>query len=115
MDILILAIGFLAIPNACTIPGADTFKGDIFHSARWNHGVSLTNKNVVIIGNGCSASQVIPAVLEETKSITQFIRTPQWYLKSNNFKYSNKVKFMLKWIPGAMRLWRFVPSLHELH
>ena len=109
VDIFILAVGGLAIPNGCTIPGAETFKGDIFHSARWNHGVSLTNKNVVIVGNGCSASQVIPAIIDETKSITQFIRTPQWYLKSKNFKYSNRFEFLLKWIPGAMWLWRFVP------
>jgi len=108
VDIFILAVGGLAIPNSCTIPGAETYKGDIFHSARWNHGVSLTNKNVVVVGNGCSASQVIPAIIDETKSITQFIRTPQWYLKSHNFKYSNRFKFLLKWIPGAMWLWRFV-------
>jgi cation diffusion facilitator CzcD-associated flavoprotein CzcO len=94
VEILILAIGGLAIPNECTIPGARDFKGPIFHSARWNHDVSLKNKNVIVVGNGCSASQLIPAILDDTKSVTQFIRTPQWFL----FKY----------IPGVIWLWRFV-------
>ena len=108
VDILILAIGGLAVPNECTIPGAKEFKGPIFHSARWRHDVSLKDKNVVVVGNGCSASQLIPAILPETKSVTQFIRTPQWYLKSVNFKYPSWSTFLLKYIPGAMWLWRFV-------
>jgi cation diffusion facilitator CzcD-associated flavoprotein CzcO len=111
VDILILGIGGLAIPNGCHIPGANDFKGEIFHSARWRHDVSLQDKNVIVIGNGCSASQIIPAILPETKSIRQFIRTPQWYLKSNNFKYPAWVKLLLKWIPGTMWLWRFVLPL----
>jgi len=108
VDILILAIGGLAVPNECTIPGAKEFKGPIFHSARWRHDVSLKDKNVIVVGNGCSASQLIPAILPETKSVTQFIRTPQWYLKSVNFKYPSWSTFVLKYIPGAMWLWRFV-------
>jgi cation diffusion facilitator CzcD-associated flavoprotein CzcO len=110
VDILILAIGGLAIPNGCNIPGVNEFKGDIFHSARWRHDVSLVDKNVIVIGNGCSASQIIPAILPETKSIRQFIRTPQWYLKTSNFTYPAWVKILLKWVPGTMWLWRFVFS-----
>lgn len=109
VEILILAIGGLAVPNDCTIPGTPDFKGPIFHSARWRHDVSLKDKSVIVVGNGCSASQLIPAILDETKSITQFIRTPQWYLKSVNFKYSTWAKVLFKYIPGAMWLWRFVP------
>jgi cation diffusion facilitator CzcD-associated flavoprotein CzcO len=108
VDILILAIGGLAIPNGCNIPGAEDFEGPLFHSARWRHNVSLKDKNVIVVGNGCSASQLIPAILDETKSVTQFIRTPQWYLKSSNRVYSKWFQYLLRWVPGAMWFYRFV-------
>jgi cation diffusion facilitator CzcD-associated flavoprotein CzcO len=37
------------------LKGLETFKGDLFHSARWRHDVSLEEKRVGVIGNGCSA------------------------------------------------------------
>lgn len=52
-QILFAATGQLVEPKPCDIPGADSFKGSIFHSARWDHGVSLKDKNVIVIGNGC--------------------------------------------------------------
>jgi cation diffusion facilitator CzcD-associated flavoprotein CzcO len=108
VEILILAIGGLAIPNGCDIPGTQDFQGPLFHSARWRHDVTLKDKNVIVVGNGCSASQLVPNILEETKSITQFIRTPQWYIKSSNFRYPAWAKFLFKWIPGTLWFYRFV-------
>lgn len=108
VDLLFMALGGLVTPNKCTISGVETFKGDIFHSAQWNHAVSLGGKNVIVVGNGCSASQLIPNILTETKSITQFIRTPQWYLKSPNYVYPEWVKALFKYVPGAVKAWRFV-------
>jgi cation diffusion facilitator CzcD-associated flavoprotein CzcO len=37
------------------LEGLETFKGELFHSARWRHDVSLQEKKVGVIGNGCSA------------------------------------------------------------
>lgn len=53
-EVLIWAIGGFVNPN---IPAdlRGQFKGEVFHSARWNHDVSLSNKRVGVIGNGCSA------------------------------------------------------------
>lgn len=53
-QILFGATGVLVEPRACDIPGASTFEGSLFHSARWNHDVSLEGKKVVVIGNGCA-------------------------------------------------------------
>jgi cation diffusion facilitator CzcD-associated flavoprotein CzcO len=110
VDILILAVGGLVTPKPSPV-SATAFKGQIFHSAKWDHGVSLEGKNVVVVGNGCSASQIIPAILPQTTSLVQFIRSPQWYVKSGNFRYPAWTKFLFKWIPGALLLWRFVFSL----
>lgn len=51
-QILFAATGQLVEPRPCDIPNASSFKGAIFHSARWNHDVSLEGKKVVVVGNG---------------------------------------------------------------
>ncbi|KAI9376741.1 monooxygenase [Aspergillus egyptiacus] len=61
-QILFAASGALVKPRPCDIPGAEAFRGDIFHSARWRHDVSLEGKKVVVFGNGCTAAQIIPAI-----------------------------------------------------
>lgn len=52
-QILFGATGSLVEPRPCDIKGHESFKGAIFHSAKWNHSVPLENKNVVVVGNGC--------------------------------------------------------------
>jgi cation diffusion facilitator CzcD-associated flavoprotein CzcO len=52
-QILFSAVGQLVKPRPFDAPGQGTFKGQIFHSARWNHSADLKDKNVVVIGNGC--------------------------------------------------------------
>lgn len=32
------------------------FKGSVFHSAQWDHSVDLRDKDVVVIGNGCTCA-----------------------------------------------------------
>lgn len=49
-----------------------------FHSARWDHSVDYTNKNVVVIGNGSSATQLVPEVAKKAKTVTQFVRAQHW-------------------------------------
>jgi len=68
-NILISGIGGLVNPNPCTIPGADTFQGVIAHTAWWRKDIVLDNKNVIVIGNGCSGSQVIPAIADKVKNV----------------------------------------------
>ncbi|KGO36947.1 hypothetical protein PEX1_056510 [Penicillium expansum] len=72
--ILISAVGALVNPNPFGVPGAEVFEGDIVHTAAWKADLSLHQKDVIVIGNGCSAAQLIPAISQEAQSITQFIR-----------------------------------------
>lgn len=53
--VLLPALGSLHQPKAFPkeIIGRDKFEGAIFHSAAWDHSVSLKDKNVVVVGNGC--------------------------------------------------------------
>ena len=54
--VLVAGTGILNTPNyPSELAGVKKFKGDWFHSANWNHKVKLHNRNVAVIGNGCSA------------------------------------------------------------
>ncbi len=83
-DFLINATGILHQVSIPDIPGLQDFKGDWFHTAQWDHQVSLNNKRIGIIGTGSTASQVIPELAKSARNLTVFQRTPQWVFPANN-------------------------------
>lgn len=61
------------------------------------------------IGNGCSATQVVPALTlgdDSVKKITQFAKQPHWLAERPNPEYSTVFKWMMRYVPFAMRLYR---------
>jgi len=81
--IVCTAAAGLAEPNTFLedIPGREQFEGDIFHSARWNYNVDLRDRDVIVVGTGCSAAQFQPRLTKEpynAKSVTQVMRPPPW-------------------------------------
>ena len=50
VDFVIAATGVLHHPNIADIEGLDSFAGAAFHSARWDHDVSLDGKRIGVIG-----------------------------------------------------------------
>jgi len=105
---LVMCCGPLSTPNECPVPGAEKFQGNIWHSGKWNHNVDLSDKNVAVIGNGCSATQFVPVILPKVKSLTQFIRSQHWIFKRPNPLFPEKFKWAMRHIPGAMFLHRFI-------
>ena len=75
---LVAALGQLNRPKLPDITGRETFKGQAFHSARWDHSVSLKGKRVGVIGSAASAVQIIPEIAKEAAHVTVFQRTPNW-------------------------------------
>ena len=51
-NIVISALGVLHIPRMPSIAGIETFKGNLFHSSRWDTSVDLVGKRIAVIGNG---------------------------------------------------------------
>ncbi|KAJ5760001.1 hypothetical protein N7520_007157 [Penicillium odoratum] len=111
-QMLISAVGGLVNPNKFDVPGLDTFEGDIVHTARWKEDTSLHQKNVIVVGNGCSAAQLIPAIADGPKSISQFIRTPQHYLENDNFQVSPNWRGIFRHVPGALWILRVIVFLY---
>lgn len=76
---VVSAVGQLDHAKMPDLPGIDAFKGDMFHSANWDHDVDLTNKNVSVIGTAASAIQFCPLIAEQCKSLSVFQRSPNWF------------------------------------
>ncbi|PWN51213.1 FAD/NAD(P)-binding domain-containing protein [Violaceomyces palustris] len=103
---LVSAVGGLSEPNPCDIKGHETFKGPIFHSARWDHSVQTDGKDVVVVGNGCSATQFVPVIAKGAKTVTQFVRSKHWY--------APKPKNPLSFLPGWNWLVAHIPAIRYL-
>jgi cation diffusion facilitator CzcD-associated flavoprotein CzcO len=84
---LVTAWGQLNRPTYRDIPGRETFRGESWHSARWNHDVDLAGKRVACIGNGASAAQLIPEVAEVAGELTVFQRTPNYVVPREDRPY----------------------------
>ncbi len=74
--IVMLANGILTTPKLARITGMDKFKGEAFHTSRWNYHVDLAGKRVGIIGTGATAVQAIPELAKVVGELYVFQRTP---------------------------------------
>jgi len=70
-SVFVSAVGGISEPRNVKFPGMEDFKGAMFHTARWDHSYDYTGKRMAIIGNGCSAAQVVPNVVEKVSFIKQ--------------------------------------------
>ena len=82
---LLLATGCLSSPNMPDIDGLQTFKGPIYHTARWPQSpVDFSDQRVGVIGNGSSGLQIIPELAPQVKQLVVFQRTAQYAVPSRN-------------------------------
>lgn len=78
--ILVHATGYLNKPAWPSVPGLEDYKGTKLHSADYDDSVSLAGRDVLLIGGGSSAVQILPAIQPIAKSVKIFIRSPVWVL-----------------------------------
>jgi 4-hydroxyacetophenone monooxygenase len=118
-DAIVSGVGQLNRPNIPDIPGAASFAGPKFHSARWDHDVDLTGKRVVVIGTGASAAQLVPEIAEHTEHLTILQRTPAWFLPTPDYRddVEPEVAWLLRNVPGYtnwLRFWNFWQNVEGL-
>jgi acetone monooxygenase len=87
---LVTCCGMLSAPHV-SFPGADTFEGELFQTARWpNRPVELAGKRVGVVGNGATGIQVIQTIAGEVGHLKVFMRTPQYIIPMKNPKWDAK-------------------------
>jgi len=103
-DIVIHATGVLRLPN---IPKEfEEFKGEKWHSARWNHSVDLAGKRVGIVGSSASAAQIVPAIADKVQSLDVYGRSPVYMTPQLNVTYTRVWKFLFQFVPFFHALYR---------
>ena len=102
-DFLISATGVLNRTKTPEIPGLDTFAGDHFHSAEWDHSVDLAGKRIGVIGTGSTGMQLTKALAPTAAKFELYQRTPQWILPWSNFKYPRWFKALNRRWPGLFK------------
>jgi cation diffusion facilitator CzcD-associated flavoprotein CzcO len=101
-DVVIAATGVLHHPAYPALAGLESFAGHVFHSARWNHDVSLAGRRIGVVGTGSSAIQIVAAIVDEVAALTLFQRTPQWIAPVANPPYSEAQKAEFRRHPEAI-------------
>lgn len=102
-DFVIAATGVLHHPRYPDIEGQDDFDGAIFHSARWDHSISIEGKRVGVIGAGSTAVQIVSAIADKVERLDMFQRTAQWILPVANPPVGEEDRERYREDAGAMR------------
>ncbi len=105
---VISAVGGLVDPAYPDIKGLHAFRGEMFHTARWNHDFDLAGKRVAVIGTGASAVQVVPAIARKVARLTVLQRTAAWVMPKSDRRFSEGTKRFFRRFPLAQRLFRYL-------
>jgi cation diffusion facilitator CzcD-associated flavoprotein CzcO len=103
-DVLITACGQLSVPTVPPIPGLESFEGPAFHTAQWRHDVELAGRRVAVVGTGCSAIQVVPAIQPTVEHVDVYQRSPGWAIPKLDFAYSERAQRLFARWPVLQRL-----------
>ncbi|KAH7042232.1 hypothetical protein B0J12DRAFT_712700 [Macrophomina phaseolina] len=116
-DLLLGAVGILDRWEYPDIPGLKLFKGRVIHTAdrpKWDEYTKdkWANDEIVVIGSGASAYQVVPGMQPHAKKVHSFLRTPAWFFtlptefggesRPQGYKYTEEEKEMFSKDHNAM-------------
>lgn len=101
---LVSACGQLNQPAYPRIPGLESFAGEAFHSARWNHAYDLAGKRVAVIGTGASAIQFVPEIVPKVQHLTLFQRSAAYVISKPDRAYKS-------WELALLRRWPWLQQI----
>jgi len=105
--VVIAAVGGLVDPSLPDIKGLQSFGGEVFHTARWNHDYDLTGREVAVVGTGASAVQVVPSIAPQVAKLRVFQRTPAWVVPRHDRPYSEARRRLYARHPWLLRASRW--------
>jgi 4-hydroxyacetophenone monooxygenase len=106
---VVTAVGQLNRPSMPALPGMDSFRGRLFHSARWPEDLDITGKKVVVVGTGASSMQIVPAIVERVGHLTVVQRSPQWAAPNANYfsPVGEEIHWLMAHVPYYHAWYRF--------
>jgi 4-hydroxyacetophenone monooxygenase len=123
VNAVMTAVGLLNRPSVPDFEGAEEFKGELLHTARWPSGLDITGKRVAVVGSGCSGYQTFPDIARVAAHTFLFQRTPSWVFETKNYLtplppqvnwlernlpyYRNFLRLRGRWLHGPVLQGRF--------
>ena len=80
---LVLATGMSGVPNMPSVPGMETFKGDLHHSSKHPGPDNYTGKKAVVIGSNNSGHDICAALWEAGADVTMVQRSSTHVARSD--------------------------------
>lgn len=80
--IVVSAVGTLDCPYTPNIKGSESFQGEFSHSAKWDESFKPKGKNIIVLGNGASATQFVPELVKQVGpegKVTQLVHSAHWW------------------------------------
>lgn len=96
---LVAATGQLSHPSLPNIAGRDEFTGRAFHSAQWDAHHDLSGRTVAVVGNGCSAVQIVPQIAADVRQLYVFQRSPKWIIPKWDREFGPATRWFLRRFP----------------
>ncbi|KAK8153414.1 hypothetical protein BKA80DRAFT_210585 [Phyllosticta citrichinensis] len=81
--LLLYATGILNAPKHPDIPGLDSFRGPVVHTAEWPRDYDAPqwkDQRIAIIGSGASSIQTLPTMQPHAGHIDVYVRTGVWFV-----------------------------------
>src|SRR4029077_3170333 len=94
----------LSIRQPPPIAGLESFDGPAFHTAEWPDDLDLTGKRAAVIGTGCSAIQVVPAIQPLVEQVDVYQRSAGWTIPKMDYAYPTWAHTLFKRFPLVRRL-----------
>lgn len=105
-SIVISAMGSLSNPLIPPINGLTLFKGIQFHSSSWPDDFVSKNKRIAVIGNGASAVQFLPHLVENAECVHFYQRSASWVLPKLDWQRSSFEKKICEAFPFVQSIFR---------
>ena len=105
-DVVVSAAGALSDPRLPDIDGIDSFQGEVFHSARWNHDYDLAGKRVAVIGTGASAIQIVPEIARRVARLDVYQRTAPYVMPRRDRTYTRLERLAFRHVPALQKAYR---------
>ncbi|MCG3754173.1 NAD(P)/FAD-dependent oxidoreductase [Amycolatopsis sp. Poz14] len=99
---LVMASGSLSTTRVPDLPGRETFRGEVIHTAEWDERVSLEGRRVVVVGASASAAQVLPYAVDVAESVLAVIRTPPYVMPKDEQVYDDEAQARFRDEPERM-------------
>ena len=76
-------------PHLPKFKDENKYQGKIVHTQAWGN-TNFKDKNVAIVGSGCTAITMAPSIIKEAKTVTLIQRSPAWIINIDSKEKSTR-------------------------